>query len=56
MFARCEHGLVRIDGDLRILRKKLVLLNDYIQTLIVFESWKKVIAVRFALTIQTAAP
>ena len=38
LFARCEYGLVRVNGDLRILRKKLVLLNDYIQTVIDFYS------------------
>lgn len=34
LFGRCEHGLLRVDGHWRIRRKKLVLLNDYIQTMI----------------------
>ena len=38
LFGRCEHGLLRVDGDWRIRRKKLVLLNDYIQTVIDFYS------------------
>lgn len=38
LFGRCEYGLLRVDGDWRIRRKKLVLLNDYIQTVIDFYS------------------
>lgn len=35
-FSRCEHHLLRANGDWRIRRKKLILLNDYIPTVIDF--------------------
>jgi 3-phenylpropionate/cinnamic acid dioxygenase small subunit len=37
-FGRYEHGLRRVDGDWRIARKKILLLNDTIPTVVDFYS------------------